>query len=151
VAKYFEDMPVGTSDEPDASHTFTAEEIKDFASKWDPMPFHVDEELAAQTPLGKLFACSTHILSAGVKLTHATMDEPVAAVAGLGWKEVKLPLPVCAGDTVRLKTEVIEARESKSKPDRGIINTQNTLVNQNDEIVAQFQIATMILKRPEAS
>ena len=147
MAKYFEDMPVGLKSEAEASYTFTAEEIKQFAGKWDPMPFHVDEELAAQTPLGKLFACSTHVLSAGVKLTHEMMDEPAAAVAGLGWNDVSFPLPVCAGDTIRLVTEVIEARESRSKPDRGIINTQNTLINQYGEVVARYKIATMMLKR----
>jgi len=145
--QYFEDMPVGTASESTTSHTFTAEEIKTYAREWDPMPFHIDEKLAKQTPVGKLFASSTHILSAGIKLTHSIMEDPVAAVAGLGWQDISFPLPVCAGDSIRLQTEVIEQRESKSKPDRGIVTTQNRLFNQREEMVAEYKVATMILKR----
>ena len=71
--QYFEDMPVGTKSESTESYTFTADDIKNFASQWDPMPFHIDEALAEQTPIGKLFACSTHVISAGIKLTHTIM------------------------------------------------------------------------------
>jgi acyl dehydratase len=147
--QYFEDMPVGTSSASDETYTFTAAGIKDFASQWDPMPFHIDEEMAKQTPLGKLFACSAHTISCGIRLTHSHMVEPVAAVAGLGWNNVNFPMPVCAGDTVRLESEVIEQRASRSKPDRGIVVSRNRLFNQDNELVAEFDISTMILKRPE--
>lgn len=150
MMQYYEDMPLGMKVESTDTYTFTAEEIKSYAAKWDPMPFHIDEALAAQTPLGKLFACSTHVISAGVKLAHTIMEKEVAAVAGLGWDEVRFPLPVLAGDTLKVVTEVVDRRESRSRPDRGIVVTQCSLYNQQAQLVAHYRIATLVLKRPEA-
>ncbi len=146
--QFYEDMPIGSTKESTESHTFTAEEIKTFAGMWDPMPFHIDEEAAKQSPIGGLFASSIHTIAAGIKLTHTFMDDEVAAVAALGWQDVHFPKPVFAGDTVRIRSEVVALRESKSKPDRGIITAQNTVINQNDEVVAEYKILTMILKKP---
>ncbi|MCB1614769.1 MAG: MaoC family dehydratase N-terminal domain-containing protein [Pseudomonadales bacterium] len=148
MMQYFEDMPLGMRVESTETYTFTAEEIKAYASKWDPMPFHIDEALAAQTPLGKLFACSTHVISAGVKLAHTIMDKEVAAVAGLGWNDVRFPRPVLVGDTLKVVTEVVDRRESRSKPDRGIVTTQCSLINQEGDLMAEYKIATLVLKRP---
>ena len=147
--KFFEDMPLGLKNTSTETYTFEAEEIMSFAGKWDPMPFHIDEELAAQSPLGKLFASSLHTIAAAVRLTHSVKDGDIAAVAGLGWQDCRFPLPVCAGDTIRVTSEVVEHRESKSKPDRGIITALNSVYNQDDQLVAEFKIATMVLKRPQ--
>lgn len=146
--QFYEDMPIGLRSESTETFTFTAEEIKSFASKWDPMPFHVDEELAAQSPIGKLFATSIHTIAAGIKLTHSMLNEEVAAIAGLGWNDVRFPLPVCAGDTVRIASEVVDRRESKSKPDRGIVVSQNTITNQHGQVVCEYKISSLVLKRP---
>ncbi len=146
--QYFEDMPLGSRTESTETYTFTAEEIKEFAAKWDPMPFHLDEELAKNTPVGGLFSASTHNLAVGIRLTHTIMDDDVAAIAALGWNDIKFPKPIFAGDTVRLVTEVVEHRESKSKPDRGIVTSLNQLINQHGELVAEYKVATMVLKRP---
>ncbi|MBW2289047.1 MAG: MaoC family dehydratase N-terminal domain-containing protein [Deltaproteobacteria bacterium] len=149
--KYYEDMPLGVSNESEESYTFSAQEIKAFAHKWDPMPFHTDEELAAGTPIGALFASSIHTVAVGVKLSHSFMDDEVAAVAGLGWDDVRFFKPVFAGDVVRIKSEVTERRESKSKPDRGIITTRISVINQDSETVAEYKITTLVLKNPGGS
>jgi acyl dehydratase len=146
--KFYEDMPIGLSAAPAARFTFTAEAIKSFASEWDPMPFHVDEEAARQSPVGKLFATSIHTIAASVKLNHTAMTEPMAVIAGLGWQDVRFPLPVCAGDTIRVHSEVVDRRESQSKPDRGIVTSQISVFNQHDQRVAEYKILTLILKRP---
>jgi acyl dehydratase len=144
--QFYEDMPIGMSTESTATHTFTSDEIKSFASTWDPMPFHLDEDVANQSPIGALFASSIHTIAAGIKLTHTCMNEEVAAIAALGWSDVRFPKPVFAGDSVRIRSTVIDKRESQSKPDRGIITTQNTIINQHDETVAEYKIFTLVLK-----
>ncbi len=146
--QYFEDMPIGLSAESTEEHLFTAEEIKSFAGTWDPMPFHLDEEIAKATPMGGLFASSVHILAAAIKLTHSCLDREVAAIAALGWQDVRFPKPAMAGDRVRIRSQVIDRRESRSKPDRGIITSQNHVINQHGEIVAEYKINTLMMKRP---
>jgi len=146
--KYYDDIQLNQPRYSPKSHTVTAEEIKDFARTWDPMPFHVDEDIAKLSPIGKLFASSVHTVAIGVRLSHDMMEKDIAVIAGLGWQDVRFPLPTCAEDTLRLKSEVVEKRESKSKPDRGMITSLNTLINQHDQVVAEYKIVTMMFKRP---
>jgi acyl dehydratase len=145
---YFEDIKLHNPRYSPHAHTVIAEEIINFAQQWDPMPFHVDEKMAKLSPIGKLFASSVHTIAIGIRLSHDMMEKDIAVIAGLGWNDLKFPKPVCAGDSLHLKSEIIEKRESKSKPDRGIITSHNTLVNQNDEIVAEYKIITLMFRRP---
>jgi acyl dehydratase len=112
------------------------------------MPFHVDEAVAKLTPMGGLFASSAHTISVGIKLSYSLSDHEIAAIAGLGWNDVRFPLPVMAGDTLRITSELVEKRESRSKPDRGIVVSQNRLYNQKDELVAEYKISTMMWRKP---
>ncbi len=146
--QFYEDIPIGMRVESTESFTFTAEEIKSFAGTWDPMPFHLDEGIAKASPIGALFASSIHTIAVGVKLTHTMLQEEVAAIAALGWQDVRFPKPVFAGDSVRIRSEIIEKRESKSKADRGIITSLNAVINQHGDVVAEYKIMTMILKKP---
>lgn len=146
--KYFEDIVLNNPRVSPRPHPVTAEEIIRFAREWDPMPFHIDEELAKQSPIGKLFASSAHTIAIGIRLSHDMMEKDIAVIAGLGWNDLKLPRPVCAGDSLRLKSQIIEKRESKSKPDRGIIVSLNELYNQNDELVAEYKISTLMFRKP---
>lgn len=146
--KYFDDIVLNNPRFSPQPHTVTAEEIKRFAGEWDPMPFHVDEELAKLSPIGKLFASSIHTVAIGIRLSHDMMEKDIAVIAGLGWNDLKFPKPVCAGDSLRLKSQIVEKRESQSKPDRGIIISLNQLYNQNDELVAEYKITTMMFRRP---
>jgi acyl dehydratase len=146
---YFEDIHLHETRESTATHLVTADEIKKFASEWDPMPFHLDEEVAKATPMGRLFASGAHNIAIGIKLSHTMMERQVAAIAGLGWQDVRFPLPVFADDVLHLRTEIVAKRESQSRPDRGIITTLITLLNQDDAIVTEYKILTMVLKKPE--
>lgn len=148
---YYEDMEVGSIRVSKETYAVTAEEIKSYARQWDPMPFHVDEEFASQTPMGGLFASSLHTISIGVKLGHTMKDGELAIIAALGWDEMRFPKPVFVGDVLRAKTEIIGKRVSKSKPDQGIIQTQMSVLNQNDEIVATYKISNLVFCRPEES
>lgn len=147
--KYFEDIVLNNPRFSPRAHTVTAEEIKRFASEWDPMPFHIDEEMAKLSPIGKLFASSIHTIAIGIRLSHDMMEKDIAVIAGLGWNDLKFPKPVCAGDSLRLKSQIIEKRESRSKPDRGIIVSLNELYNQQDELVAEYKIVTLMFRHPK--
>lgn len=145
---YFEDMLLHEIRHSTATHLVTADEIRNFASEWDPMPFHVDEDIAKLTPMGKLFASGVHSIAISVRLGHTMMDREIAVIAGLGWQDVRFPLPVFAGDTVRLKTEIIDTRVSGSKPDRGIVTTHISLLNQDDAVVTEYKLLSMVQRKP---
>jgi acyl dehydratase len=149
--RYFEDIQVGDTRESTEDYELTAEEIIGFCSKWDPLPFHVDEQAAAATPVGKLFTSAVHSVSIAIRLGHQMQTEPSATVMGLGWDEVRFQAPACVGDRLRLRGEIIEARPSESKPGLGIIRSLLTLSNQSGETVVSFKAAALLRRRPQES
>ena len=108
-------------------------------------PLHFDQHYAAQTPFGRplVNSCLTLSLVTG----QSTMDLTMNAVANLGWDEVKLPHPVFEGDTIYARSEVLEARESKSRPHAGIVRVKTTGLNQNGDTVLEFTRTFMVYKR----
>lgn len=148
---YFEDIELNKPRHSEQTYAVTADDIKQFASQWDPMPFHLDEDIAALSPIGKLFASGIHSVAIGIRLSHTMMEKDLAVIAGLGWNDVRFPVPVCVGDVLRMKSEVIEKRVSKSKPDRGLIVSLNQLINQHDEVATEYKITTMMLCNPETA
>lgn len=145
---FYEDILLHETRQSTATYTVTADDIKQFAAQWDPMPFHLDEAIAQMTPMGNLFASGVHGIAISIKLGHSMMDREVAVIAGLGWQDVRFPLPVFVGDVLRLKTEVIAKRISNSKPDRGIITSHNTLINQDDAIVTEYKLLSLVQRQP---
>ncbi len=145
--QYFDDLHIGDVRESEETFTFTKDGIMGFASEWDPMPLHLDEELAKQSPIGDLFASSIHTIAAAIKLTYTVLEEEVAVLAGLGWTDVNFPIPIKVGDSIRIRSELIEKRESKSKPDRGIITTHTKILNQRGEMAAEYKIKTMVMRK----
>ncbi|WP_394728143.1 MaoC family dehydratase [Altererythrobacter sp. GH1-8] len=135
---YFEDLEVG-SKQSFGRYEVTREEVLDFASKYDPQPFHLDDEAAAKTHFGKLSASGWHTCA----MTMAMMVENMKSVkqAGLGspgidnlmWKK-----PVFPGDVLRVEGEVIEKRRSKSRPEMGLFKSRAMVFNQNDEVVLEM-------------
>lgn len=146
--KYFEDIVVGSVRESTESYELTKGEIVEFCSKWDPLPFHVDESAGAASIVGKLFTSAIHTVAIAIRLGHAMQREPSAITAGLGWDEVRFHAPACAGDKLRLRGEIIEKRVSDSKPDQGIIRSKLALLNQNDQPVITLKTSSLILRRP---
>jgi acyl dehydratase len=119
---YFEDTEVGTICKA-GPYLVPKEEIIQFAKQYDPVPRHIDEEAAARSIFGGLTACSAHTFSIFILLT--TRLQPRLHVrAGMGWDELRLPNPVRPGDELDLRMDVMEKRESKSKPDRGVVRNQ---------------------------
>jgi acyl dehydratase len=148
---YFEDIKVGDSQESTEDYELTAEEIIDFCTTWDPLPFHVDEEAAAATQVGKLFTSAVHSMAIAIRLGVQMQKEPSATVMGLGWDEVRFQTPACVGDRIRLRGEIIETRLSKSQPGLGIVRSQLYLTNQRGDAVISFKAAALIRQRPRES
>ncbi|MBT4511856.1 MAG: acyl dehydratase [Chloroflexi bacterium] len=107
----------------------------EFARKWGPQPFHLDEEAARSYPSGELTAPSGYMLGI-TTLLLARMNPPkVAVLANLEYERTKLPVAVRAGDELIMRMEHLEKRESQSRPDRGIVRTLMEVKNQHDQIV----------------
>jgi acyl dehydratase len=158
--KYFEDIRVGDSDEL-GRHTFTADDIKTFAQRFDPQLFHLDEDVAAASHFGALCASGWHTAVVWMRLmvdhrrgmieAAQARGEPIAALGpALGFRDLKWLKPVYAGDTIDYRTEVIETRISGSRPDRGLMTIRSTGVNQNGEMVISFVSTTFVERRPES-
>ena len=143
---YFEDVDVDQCKES-RSVLMTAKAMMDFASEWDPQPFHISEEAAADTPLG-LIASSTHTYALSMKLCVELISEPSATVAGLGVDEMRMSQPVRPGDSLRLRMKIENKRKSKSNPKVGIVVTRLELLNQRDEVVLSYLNSGMVLRRP---
>ncbi|HWL31278.1 MAG TPA: MaoC family dehydratase [Xanthobacteraceae bacterium] len=155
--KFFEDIAVGERIAL-GSHTFTADAIKAFARRFDPQPFHLDEEAAARSHFGALCASGWHTGAMWMRLMvdyQRTEDaamrsrgEPVARLGpSPGFRELKWLKPVYVGDTVDYATEVVEKRVSKSRPNWGLISIRNTGANQAGETVISFVSAAFVERR----
>ena len=131
------------------TYAVTAEEIMAFANKWDPQPWHVDEEAARASFFGGLTACSAHIFSIFCITSPQWQNGKVQqAIASLGFDQMRMLKPVYAGDTLRCVTRVDSVRLSSSKPDRGIVVYASELLNQKDEVVFSIQCSTLMARDP---
>lgn len=112
----------------------------------NPQPLHIDFDFSAKTEWGKPLVNSLFTLGLmiGISVHDTTLG---TTVANLGMKETTFPHPLFHGDTVHIETEVKSVRESKSKPDRGIVEFEHRAYNQNDVLVARTLRQAMIRKR----
>jgi itaconyl-CoA hydratase len=108
---------------------------------------HFNAEYAARTEFGQPLVDSTFTLALVTGLSVADVSEEAI---NLGWKEVRLPAPVFAGDTIRAETEVLSKRESRSRPGRGIVTVRTRGLNQRDEVVIEFERTIMLPVRDAA-
>jgi acyl dehydratase len=147
--RYFEDYVSGAVYEY-GYITVSEAEMLDFARKFDPQPIHVDPEFAARGPFGGLIASGWHTAGIMMRLFADHYLSRVASLASPGLDELRWPAPVRPGDSLRLRATVVEARRSRSKPDRGLVRTQSELINQNDEVVLRVTAMNIIRARGPA-
>ena len=113
----------------------------------NPQPLHLDAEFAAGTPHGRILVNSIFTLGLVVGLSVA--DTTLGTTLGnLGFDKTTFPNPVFIGDTIRVSTTVLDKRESRSKPDRGIVTFEHRGVNQRGELVCACTRGAMMMKRP---
>ena len=127
--------------------TLTESQIVDFTLTYDPQHMHVDATAAAAGPFGGLIASGFQTLALSFRLFYDLGLVVESNIVGPGMDEVRWTAPVKPGDTIRTVVEVIEARESQSKPDRGTVRFLFTVLNQRDETVMTYQAITIIRKR----
>ncbi|MGZ0151154.1 MaoC family dehydratase [Kribbella sp. WER1] len=132
---YFEDYLPGARAEHPATITVDQTTVIEFAEQFDPQYFHVDPAAAADGPFGGLIASGWHTAGLMMRLYADQYLSKVASLGGPGVDELRWPAPVRPGDVLRLRTEVLEARPSRSKPDRGLVRTRAELLNQDDVLV----------------
>jgi acyl dehydratase len=108
-------------------------------------PIHFDEAYAAKTEFKRVLVNSTFTLA--LVTGQSVVDLSQNVMANLGWDEVRLPNPVFAGDTIYSRSEVLETRESKSRPDVGIVRVKTIGLNQDGKVVIEFKRTFMVYKR----
>ncbi|MFZ5795337.1 MAG: MaoC family dehydratase [Sphingomonas sp.] len=146
--QYFEDIVVG-SKASFGRYDVTRDEVTAFAKAYDPQPFHLSDEAAAQTHFGRLSASGWHTCA----MTMAMVVENLKAndQAGLGSPgidELRWLKPVYPGDTLRCETEIIDKRASQSRPEMGSFRSKMTVFNQHDVPVMTFTSIGLIRTRP---
>jgi len=146
--RWFEEFQVGDKFST-RGMTLTESQIVDFALTYDPQHMHVDAHLAEAGPFGGLIASGFQTLALSFRLFYDLGLVADSNIVGPGMDEVRWTAPVKPGDTIRTVVEVIEARESQSKPDRGTVRFLFTVLNQRDETVMTYQAITIIRKRRE--
>ena len=146
---YFEELTVGQVWKHPIHRTITeADNVGFSAMTHNPARLHLDEEYCrTQTEYGQRILNSgfTLGLMVGISVTDTTLG---TAIANLGWDEVRFPKPVFHGDTLRIETEVIELRASKSRPNAGIVTFMHRAYNQRDELVAHCKRSGLQMRRP---
>jgi itaconyl-CoA hydratase len=147
--RVFEDFAVGDVYEHPLGRTvLDADNVWFSCLTMNTNPIHFDAEYASRTEFGKplMNSCFTLALVTGQSVVDLTQN----AVANLGWDAVRLPHPVFAGDTIYSRSEVLETRESKSRPAVGIVRVKTTGVNQHGTPVIEFTRTFMVWKRGHA-
>ena len=146
--RYFEDFAVGQVFKPSGRVRVDKDDIIAFARKFDPQPFHLDEEAARRSIFGRLVASGWHTAGLVMRLLVENYLSADASLGSAGADEIRWPYPVRPGDTLRVRATVIESRRSLSKPDRGIIKTLVEAVNQDGRTVMRATAINFMLVRP---
>ncbi len=144
---YFEDFIVGLRREL-GSRSLSEEEMIGFAREYDPQPFHIDPEAAARSPFGSLIASGWQTCAVTMRILCDSFLLESASLGSPGVDEVRWTKPVRPGDTLTVFSTVLEARASRSKPDRGVIVSATEVVNQKGEVVMTMRGMTMMSTRP---
>ena len=148
--QYYEDLVVGAVSRY-GHYEVTREEVIEFASKYDPQAFHLDDEAAAATHFGRLSASGWHTAAMTMSMTVANLKaNKQAGLGSPGIDELRWVKPVYPGDTLRCENVLLEKRRSKTKPERGLIRGETRVYNQHDELVMSMKALGMIATRDPA-
>jgi acyl dehydratase len=142
--RYFEDLKKGDRFTSEA-YKVSEEQIVSFAREFDPQPFHIDSEVAATTMFGGIFASGWHTAAITMRLFVKTLNFAEGAI-GLGVDELRWPTAVKPGDELRVEVEIVDLRESRSKPTHGVVRLRYVTRNQRGEIV-QTMFASALVKQ----
>ncbi len=145
---YFEEFSVGQVFEHPIRRTVTETDNVWFSAlTHNPAALHIDAEYCKETEFGERIvnSCLTLGFMVGISVGDTTLG---TTVANLGWDEVRFPAPLFHGDTLRVRTEVLECRASRSRPDNGIVVLEHRAYNQNDALVGVCKRSALMLRKP---
>lgn len=144
---YFEDFQAGMKIQV-GTRVVEEDEIIDFATKFDPQPFHIDPQAAAESFYGGIIASGWHTCGMIMRLMVDNMLKDSSSMGSPGLDEIRWLKPVRAGDTLNVSSTILEVRPSTSKPDRGVVVTQWEAHNQRGELVTTIKGLGMFGRRP---
>jgi acyl dehydratase len=145
---YFEEFEVGQTFQHGIRRTITeADNVWFSALTHNPAPLHLDAEYMKSTEFGQpiVNSCLTLGFMVGISVGDTTVG---TTVANLGWDEVRFPHPLFHGDTIRVETEVLALRESKSRPDNGIVTFAHRAYNQDEVLVGECKRSALMMRKP---
>ena len=145
---YFEEFTVGQVFRHQPGRTVTeADNVLFTTMTMNPQPLHLDAEFAAQTEFGQRLVNS--LLTLGIAVGLSVGDTTLGTTVGnLGFDKIEFPKPVFHGDTLYVETEIMDKRESLSRPDNGVVFFEHRATNQRDELVARIRRAGLMRKKP---
>jgi acyl dehydratase len=144
--RFFEDYVAGNVYEF-GQITVEEDEVVEFGRRYDPQPFHTDPAAGQQTPFGGVIASGWHTAGLMMRLVVDHYLSHVASLASPGVDELRWTQPVRPGDTLSVRATVLEARRSRSKPDRGIVYTLFEVLNQRGEVVMSVKAMNLLRAR----
>jgi acyl dehydratase len=145
TARYLEDFTVGQTF-GSGRLRIDEEQIRRFASEFDPQPFHLDDKAARDTIFRGLAASGWHTAALTMRLLVEGEMKPAGGVVGAGIDELRWPRPVRPGDELRVQSEVLEVRPSKSRPEQGMIKVRSTTLNKSGDAVQIF-VGNLVVPR----
>ena len=145
--RYFEDLKAGDRFKS-GTYKVTEEQIVSFAREFDPQPFHLDPAVARQTMFKGLIASGWHTAAITMRLFVQILNFAEGAI-GLGVDELRWPNAVRPGDVLQVETEIVDLRESRSKPSHGIVRIRNVTTNQRGEVVQTMFASALVLRRSD--
>ncbi len=148
--RYFEDYLEGAVVEC-GTVTVDEHEVIEFGRRFDPQPFHADPVAAARGPFGGVIASGWHTAALMMRLFVARYISSVASLGSPGAEELKWSQPVRPGDVLRVRVSVLDARRSRSKPDRGLVRSLIEVFNQRQEVVMSMRVLNFLRCRTETS
>ncbi len=147
--QFYEDIVVGVP-ERFGAYEVTREEVIDFASRYDPQDFHLDDEAAARGPFGTLAASGWNTAAISMRLLCDNLISRQTSLGGAGVQEIRWTRPVLPGDVLSLEVTVTEKRRSRSRPDVGLMKLFQRMFNQRGEEVMRLTSTGMIkVRHPE--
>ena len=147
---YFEDFKVGQVFGSARSIRVEKDEIIAFAKKYDPQFFHLDEETARHSIFGGLVASGWLTAALTMRLLTEREAKPAGGSIGLGFEELRWPIPVRPGDELRIESEILAVRPSKSRPDRGVVKMRTRTFNQHGQVVQEIVNIALVPRQPPA-
>ena len=146
--EYFDDFEVGMK-WSFGNYEVTKEEVVEFATKYDPQYFHIDEEAAKESLFGGLAASGWHTGAMAMSMIVANMVDSTSGLGSPGIDELRWLKPVKPGDTLRMEVEVEQLHPSRSRPEIGRVHFFQQVINQNDELVMSMKPMVMMRCRPQ--